>query len=203
MLETIKFYTNLFSQFPWHQSRIQEDTVEMFAILQGKNISIEESFFFYNKRLLSRLADPFLIAKHLCFAIKIVEPSVLPQVLTSWLGYIAEESFSRDYGAYGSFFAELVGVATCRRGTLDFIKVVFEGIYIFEEAIKRDLEAEVNNQGLLGFSHLRILVLLTRILEYCDLTETEIPSNFLCLFRFDKRPFPVSDGDPSSHPHKL
>ena len=100
----------------------------MFAILQGKNISIEESFFFYNKRLFSRLADPLLIAKHLCFAIKIVQASVLPQVLSSWLDYIAEESLSLDYGIYSNFFAELVEMATCRRDALGLIKVVFEGI---------------------------------------------------------------------------
>lgn len=47
----------------------------------------------------------------------------------------------------------------------------------------------MENQGLLGFSHLKILVLLTRILEYCDLTETEIPYNFLSLFDSTKDRF--------------
>lgn len=72
-MDSIKFYTNLFCNFPSQEEKIQKNIVSFFDLLRSKDVTVGASFRYYNKRLLSKKLDSYILASHLSFALKIVD----------------------------------------------------------------------------------------------------------------------------------
>ena len=83
ILETIKVYTSLVTQFPFEKHRIHEDAINIFELIKPKK-SIESSVIFFNKIMLSKLGTSVLISKHLCFLLDNLTLDKLLGLLDEW-----------------------------------------------------------------------------------------------------------------------